>query len=63
MKFGFAASALRSQRRHCAGHLAGIVAAMLVLSACGQTGPLFLPKPVEPPKQAPADASPDAAKK
>ncbi|HOA92426.1 MAG TPA: lipoprotein [Quisquiliibacterium sp.] len=41
---------------------ATILAALIVLSGCGQRGPLYLPKPVEPVQQGADGAARDAAR-
>ncbi|MBP7610953.1 MAG: lipoprotein [Steroidobacteraceae bacterium] len=41
---------------------AAILAALIALSGCGQRGPLYLPKPIEPAPQGADGAAKDATR-
>jgi predicted small lipoprotein YifL len=49
------------RRRVAPGLLAAILAGSLLIAACGQRGPLYLPQPPEPPRQPAPAAAPPAA--
>jgi predicted small lipoprotein YifL len=48
------------RHRGAPGLFAGILAASMLIAGCGQRGPLYLPQPPEPPRQAaPTPPAPD----